>query len=69
MRRFAVAALAIGLPLLSVATAPADTNTVTVKGVAWKDLNGDGIRQPSEPLLCRVPRTSATRSPTRSTLP
>ena len=36
MKRFAVAALAIGLPLLSVATAPADANTVTVKGVAWK---------------------------------
>ena len=51
MKRFAVAALAIGLPLLSVATAQADTDTVTVKGVAWKDLNGDGIRQPDEPLL------------------
>ena len=51
MRRFAVAALAAGLPLLSVATAYADTTTVTISGVAWKDLNGDGIRQPDEPLL------------------
>ncbi|MFC0544776.1 SdrD B-like domain-containing protein [Kutzneria chonburiensis] len=51
MKRFAVAALAVALPLLSVATAHADTDTVTVKGVAWKDLNSDGIRQPSEPLL------------------
>ena len=51
MRRFAVAALAVGLPLLSVATAHADTTTVTISGVAWKDLNGDGIRQPTEPLL------------------
>ena len=51
MKRFAVAALAVALPLLSVATAHADTDTVTVKGVAWKDLNGDGIRQSTEPLL------------------
>jgi LPXTG-motif cell wall-anchored protein len=51
MKRFAVAALAVALPLLSVATAHADTDSVTVTGVAWKDLNGDGIRQPSEPLL------------------
>ncbi|GAA3430581.1 LPXTG cell wall anchor domain-containing protein [Kutzneria kofuensis] len=51
MRRFAVAALAVGLPLLSVATAQADTNTVTITGVAWKDVNGDGVRQPDEPLL------------------
>jgi hypothetical protein len=48
MRRFAVADLAAGLPSLSVATAPADANTVTISGVAWKDLNGDGIRQPAE---------------------
>ncbi|MFI9383059.1 hypothetical protein [Kutzneria sp. NPDC052558] len=51
MKRIAVAALALGLPLLSVATAHADTNTVTISGVAWKDLNGDGIRQADEPLL------------------
>jgi LPXTG-motif cell wall-anchored protein len=51
MKRIAVAALALGLPLLSVATAHADTNTVTISGVAWKDLNGDGIRQAGEPLL------------------
>jgi LPXTG-motif cell wall-anchored protein len=51
MKRFAVAALAAGLPLLSVAAAHADTATVTVKGVAWKDLNSDGIRQPDEPPL------------------
>lgn len=51
MKRFAVAALAVALPLLSVATAHADTDIVTIKGVAWKDLNGDGIRQPNEPLL------------------
>jgi LPXTG-motif cell wall-anchored protein len=54
MRRFAVAALVAGLSLLSVATAYADTNTVTVSGVAWKDLNGDGIRQPDEPLLPNI---------------
>jgi LPXTG-motif cell wall-anchored protein len=54
MKRFAVAALAVGLPLLSVATAHADTNTVTITGVAWKDLNGDGIRQPDEPLLSGI---------------
>ncbi|QUQ70168.1 LPXTG cell wall anchor domain-containing protein [Kutzneria sp. CA-103260] len=51
MKRFAVAALALGLPLLSVATAHADTSTVTISGVAWKDLNGDGIRQADEPVL------------------
>lgn len=51
MKRIAVAALALGLPLLSVATAHADTSTVTMSGVAWKDLNGDGIRQANEPVL------------------
>jgi hypothetical protein len=51
MKRFAVAALAVGLPLLSVATAHAAPQPYTVSGVAWKDLNGDGIRQAGEPLL------------------
>ncbi|MFC0439855.1 LPXTG cell wall anchor domain-containing protein [Kutzneria buriramensis] len=51
MRRIAAAALAAVLLLLSVAAAHADTTTVTISGVAWKDLNGDGIRQPDEPLL------------------
>ncbi|EWM15019.1 LPXTG cell wall anchor domain-containing protein [Kutzneria sp. 744] len=60
MKRFAVAALAVGLPLLSVATAHASSQSYTVSGVAWKDLNGDGIRQSSEPLLPGIKIGSAT---------
>jgi LPXTG-motif cell wall-anchored protein len=64
MKRFAVAALAVGLPLLSVATAHASSQSYTVSGVAWKDLNGDGIRQSSEPLLPGIKIGSATTDAT-----
>lgn len=55
IRTTAVAVL-VGFPLLSGALAHADTATrkATISGVAWHDVDSDGVRQPDEPVLAGV---------------
>ena len=47
-------ALLLGLILLLVNPVPAMAQTGEIQGLKWNDLNGDGIRQESEPVLSEV---------------
>lgn len=47
-------ALLLGLILLLVNPVPAMAQTGEIQGIKWNDLNGDGIRQGSEPVLSEV---------------